>query len=141
MSEDKDIVERLCDLVEQATTERSHHYAGKCARDAIAAIEALRAELERERMRLAACGVVAMANTPDSAESARQMHDDYRSASCDEVANAVDREMALRAERDAALALLREARDWVDAGYGFNTEPLENFLARIDVALDAKESK
>ena len=55
----------------------------------------LREELERERMRLAACGVVALANTPDSAEKARTMHDDYRSASCDDVARAVDRQMAL----------------------------------------------
>ena len=55
----------------------------------------LREELERERMRLAACGVVALANTPDSAEKSRTMHDDYRSASCDDVARAVDRQMAL----------------------------------------------
>ena len=62
----------------------------------------LEAELERERMRLAACGVVAMANTPESAARARDMHPDYRSASCDDVARAVDAEMAMRAERDAA---------------------------------------
>ncbi len=62
-------------------------------------IELLRcAELERERMRLAACGVVAQANTPETAAEARKMHDDYRSASCDAVAAAVDREMCLRAE-------------------------------------------
>lgn len=33
-------------------------------------------ELERERMRLAACGVVAMSDTPDSAKKARDMHPD-----------------------------------------------------------------
>ena len=60
--------------------------------------ERLRAELERERMRLAACGVVAMANTPESAARARDIHPDYRSASCDDVARAVDSEMSLRAE-------------------------------------------
>lgn len=58
----------------------------------------LRAELERERMRLAACGVVAMANTPESAARARDIHPDYRSASCDDVARIVDSEMSLRAE-------------------------------------------
>lgn len=63
-----------------------------------------RAELERERMRLAACGVVAMSNTPESAARNREMHADYRSASCDDVASAVDREMALRAEVDALRA-------------------------------------
>lgn len=56
----------------------------------------LREELERERMRLAACGVVADANTPESAKKWRNMRDEYRSASCDGVARAVDREMRLR---------------------------------------------
>lgn len=63
--------------------------------------DSLRAELERERMRLAACGVVALADTPASAARAREMHDAYRSASCDDVARRVDECMALRAERDA----------------------------------------
>ena len=53
-------------------------------------------ELEIERIRLAACGVVAMANTPESAKKARDMHPDYMSASCMDVAKAVDREMAYR---------------------------------------------
>jgi hypothetical protein len=51
------------------------------------------AELEHERMRLAACGVVALSNTPESAARAREMLPEYRSASCDDVARAVDREM------------------------------------------------
>ena len=66
-------------------------------------------EIERLRMQLAACGVVAMANTPESAAKVRDMHADYKSASCDDVARAVDREMALRAElataRNDALVL------------------------------------
>jgi len=70
-----------------------------------------RAELERERLRLAACGVVAMSNTPESAARNREMHVEYRSASCDDVARAVDREMALRAERDALAKLLLRAGD------------------------------
>lgn len=69
-----------------------------------AELAALRAELERERMRLAACGVVAMADTPASAAKAREMHDDYRSASCDDVARRVDECIALRAELDACKA-------------------------------------
>ena len=64
----------------------------------------LEAELERERLRLAACGVVALANTPESAREARRMHADYMSASCMDVANAVDREMEYR----RALELLRD---------------------------------
>ncbi len=61
-------------------------------------IAALKGELEDERIRLAACGVVAMANTPESAAKMRQMKDKYRSASLSDVERAVDAEMALRAE-------------------------------------------
>ena len=58
----------------------------------------LRAELETERMRLVACSVIALANTPESAASARDMHPDYQSPYCDDVARAIVREIALRAE-------------------------------------------
>lgn len=61
-------------------------------------IARLRDELETERMRLVACSVISLANTPESAASAREMHPDYQSPSCDDVARAIDREMALRAE-------------------------------------------
>ncbi len=71
-------------------------------------IESLQRELETERIRLAACGVVAMANTRESAALQRKMLPEYESASCDDVARAVDREMqyreqveALQRERDA----------------------------------------
>ena len=43
-----------------------------CVEAAKAEIESLRVELETERMRLVACGVVALANTPDSAKRARE---------------------------------------------------------------------
>jgi hypothetical protein len=65
-----------------------------------AIIDGLRGEVERLQMQLAACGVVALANTIESAGEARQMHPDYMSASCSDVADAVDREIALRTERD-----------------------------------------
>ena len=58
----------------------------------------LRAELETERMRLAACGVVAFANTPDSAKQAREMRPEYWSASCGDVARMVDENIKLRAK-------------------------------------------
>lgn len=69
-----------------------------------AEIERLRAELETERIRLAACGVVALSNTPESAEKVRKMHPEYRSASCDDVARMVDEQMALRAENECLRA-------------------------------------
>lgn len=73
-----------------------------------AEIRRLNAELERERMRLAACGVVALADTPESAAQAREMCDEYRSASCDDVARRVDECMTLRAERDALFSKLSQ---------------------------------
>src|SRR5690606_35153361 len=57
----------------------------------------LRAELETERMRLAACGVVALANTPDSVKQALEMLPEYWSASCGDVARMVDENIKLRA--------------------------------------------
>jgi hypothetical protein len=64
------------------------------AKDRIAELEA---ELERERLRLAACGVVALADTPESAAKARDMHPDYRSASLDDVIRQSDALMTARA--------------------------------------------
>lgn len=57
-----------------------------------------RADLGIERMRLVACGVIALANTPESAARARDILPQYRSASSADVTRAVDREMQLRAE-------------------------------------------
>lgn len=67
--------------------------------DVAAERDGLRDELERERMRLVACGVVAMADTPESAARARDMHPDYRSASCDDVARMVDKLIELRGQK------------------------------------------
>lgn len=64
-------------------------------RNKLAAIED---ELETERIRLAACGVVAMADTPESAAKQRQMLPKYWSASCGDVVRRVDECMALRAQ-------------------------------------------
>lgn len=66
------------------------------------------AQIERLQMQLAACGVVALANTPGSAGEARQMHPDYMSGSCSDVADAVDREIAMRQQRDNIAQILRD---------------------------------
>lgn len=88
------------------------HWVALCRlSDHLRAIAELREECERLRMQLAACGVVALANTPESASEARQMHQDYMSASCSDVAGAVDREMTLRQQ----LAELREECERVKA--------------------------
>lgn len=59
-------------------------------------LAATKRELEREQLRLAACGVVALADTPESAKQARNMHPDYMSGSCNSVARRVDECMDLR---------------------------------------------
>ena len=79
---------------------------GALCREAAARIAELEAELERERVRVAACGVVAMANTRDSAREARQVLPEYRSALLCDVERAVDREMAERERREAAEAVI-----------------------------------
>ena len=68
-------------------------------------------------MRLAACGVVAMANTPESAAINRQMKDEYRSGSLDDVIRIVDSEMALREQvlaQQARIVSLKSAMFRVD---------------------------
>jgi len=70
-------------------------------------VEVLEAELEIERMRLVACGVVARANTRETAAEARQMNPDYRSEALEDVSWAVNREMKYR----EALAELRAEKE------------------------------
>jgi hypothetical protein len=81
---------------------------------AAAELRRLSAELERERMRLAACGVVALADTPDSAKHARQMHPDYESAACQDVARRVDECISLRTQRDALLEACRAMLTFIE---------------------------
>lgn len=71
-------------------------------------------QLERLRMQLAACGVVAMANTRETAAKQRDMHSDYISASCQDVIAVVDREMALREERDQLKAQINGMKQAID---------------------------
>lgn len=75
---------------------------------------AARAECERLAMQLAACGVVALANTTETAYRARAIHQDYRCDAVVAVAAAVDREMAHRAEI-AALRADAQMLDWLQA--------------------------
>jgi hypothetical protein len=76
-------------------------------------IASLKTELETERIRLAACGVIAMANTRDSAAKYREMHPDYESASAHDVAIAVDREMDLREQLAECKKLMEEATEYL----------------------------
>lgn len=68
------------------------------------AIQKLKAALEREQLRLVACDVIAMCDTPESSAKARQMHPDYESAALESVIRRVDECIALR-------QMVRELRD------------------------------
>jgi hypothetical protein len=59
-------------------------------------VSELENELERERLRLAACGAVAMADTPESAAEARHIHEDFWSASLGDVIRQIDTLMSTR---------------------------------------------
>jgi hypothetical protein len=74
----------------------------------------LKTEVERLQIQLAACGVVAMTNTRETATKQRDMHPDYMSASCQDVMAAVDREMALREERDQLKAQVNGMKQAID---------------------------
>lgn len=95
--------------------QRYYHLFNECQRrlnSRTSATAEAEKELERERMRLAGCGVAAMCNTPETAARQRIDQDNpYWSASYGDVCRAVDREMALRAERDAALAEVKRLRE------------------------------
>jgi hypothetical protein len=74
----------------------------------------LRETLEGERLRLAACGVAAMQNTPALVADRIGPEHPYYSASYGDVCRAVDREMALR----RLLILLRRGECWCEVGIG-----------------------
>lgn len=76
--------------------------------DATKRIEELEAELERERIRLAACGVIALSNTEESAIESRKMHDDYWSAFAGDIAGAVDRDMKYRKRVEELEAMMSD---------------------------------
>lgn len=81
----------------------------------------LKNELETERLRLAACGVVAMANTPESAKKQRQINEKYRSASLDDVIRAVDEEIKLRDENAELRAHIERFKSLIDDTVTFST--------------------
>lgn len=87
------------ELAKKAAAELRRLHAANL--DCMAWYEAIKSDYDRLKAEhealLAACGVVAMADTPDSAKKARIMHPDYESASCDDVKRRVDECIELRA--------------------------------------------
>jgi hypothetical protein len=77
-----------------------------------------REQLETERMRLAACGVIALADTEGSRDMARDIHPDYESASAHDVARRVDECIELRqrlkTEEERHQFELDGTQEWVD---------------------------
>lgn len=104
-------------------------------------IEGLKADLETERMKLVACGVGALANTPESSSHCRIGKDNpFWSASLGDVYDAIDREMALRAERDALMEgrddLWKQRRDWIRDQTRLNREINAHKCARESLLVE-----
>lgn len=76
--------------------------------EALAKLAAANGELETERIRLAACGVIAGCNTPETYALNMRMDESYKCSSIDAVAAAVRREMDLR---DTLAAAQKELSD------------------------------
>ena len=102
----------LTELLRAMTKDSIGHVAADFIEKQAAELEAARADIELERIRLAVCGVVAMANTMDSAVKAREMLPEYRSASLNDVIRAVDSEMSLRDRLAASQAENVRLREW-----------------------------
>jgi len=119
-SKTPDEIATLRDEIERLRAQVSELEASPMSEEALDILrsenERLRAELETERIRLAACGVVALSNTPESAEKVRKMLPEYRSASCDDVARMVDQQMDLRVQLAASEARAERyqvALEWI----------------------------
>ena len=108
--------------------------------DANRRIAALEADLERERMRLVACCVVALADTPDSAKSAREMHPEYRSAALSDVERRVDECIQLRAELAKVREELAISKSFEHAQAGLHAGYMETLKAERDALLLIKEA-
>ena len=76
--------------------------------DLAAALEAVKAECEGWRMRLAACSTAALGNTPASVAARITRDSQYHSATYDDVCGVVDSEMRHRTRAERAEAALRE---------------------------------
>lgn len=92
-NDDNDIASLKAHIAELEARCKAQH---EVMTDMVAERNALKDELERERIRLAACGVVAISNTRETAKENREVSNEYKSSSFDQVCAAVDREMALR---------------------------------------------
>lgn len=104
--------------------------------DAANELISLRQQLETERMRLAACGVVALSNTPESATKARDMAPEYWSASCADVAGLVDSEMNLRQQLTASQAREAKLREALNRASGFEVYMAQANATVLREALD-----
>jgi hypothetical protein len=98
--------------------------------------DAVMEQLETERMRLAAIGVVALADTIKSRDKARDMLPEYRSAALADVERRVDECIKLREQRNRLAEALKACREDSSELLGerswWKDEDLEDFRERYD---------
>lgn len=81
-------------------------YANQVNSELLTDLANLKHDLEHAQLKVAACSVVAMADTAESAKVVRTMHPMYLGA-CVDVARRVDECILLRVEREELLRVLR----------------------------------
>jgi hypothetical protein len=103
-------------------------------------IDRLREQLEIERIRLAACGVAAMANTEETIKQRIDKDNPYHSASYGDVCSAIDREIAYREE---VKALESDREGWLDTAgrNGRRVVQLESALAEKDEFIECQQKR
>jgi len=106
--------ERIRELrAENWFLDNPHNEVNEAVDDLFLLLDEARAELETERMRNVACGVAALGNTEKTRAERIRKDNPYYSASYADVCAAVDREMALRQERDRLAEQVRVLKEAV----------------------------
>ena len=77
-----------------------------------------------------------MSNTVDSAETMRRIHPDYKSCSWESVCDAVDREMALRDQRDMLLEALEDITQVAELCDGWSSFPADSLERAQDAIIE-----
>ncbi|NDI85041.1 hypothetical protein [Undibacterium crateris] len=107
--------EQLCDQAEALRQENAE----------------LKAQLEKERMRLAGCATAALMNTEESVKDRISSDNPYWSASYGDICNAVDREIALRNENQQLKSVIDSARSAIEVLLDYASPPEANCSCHI----------
>ena len=106
-------------------------YANQVNSELLTDLANLKHDLEHEQLKVAACSVVAMADTAESAKVVRTMHPMYWGA-CADIARRVDECIRLRSERDELLDAIRSVQLNDLNGYLYNGSGRDPIKLMVD---------